>query len=164
MHRLLRRSPGRIAVRATRALGVILICALVAGPALAEAEAPPVEAEPVEQEVVEEDLFEEEPIVEDEEEPFFEEEDELLDEEPLAEAEKGQGDAASFGRKTYDVLVLRPLQVTALIFGTALFIPAAIITSPAAIEPGGEVLIEEAWDYFVLVSYEDAFERPLGRF
>ena len=154
MHRLLRRSPGRIAVRATRALGVILICALVAGPALAEAEAPPVEAEPVEQEVVEEDLFEEDPFAEDEEEPFYEE-----DDEPLAEADKGRGDAASVGRKTYDVLVLRPLQVTGLIFGTALFIPAAIITSP-----GGRDPIEEAWDYFVVVSYEDAFERSLGRF
>ena len=63
------------------------------------------------------------------------------------------------GEKTFDAVVLRPIQTLGLVSGAGLFVPAAIITSP-----GGRPLIEEAWDYFVIVSYEEAWKRPLGRF
>ena len=62
------------------------------------------------------------------------------------------------GDKIYDATVLRPLRTVGLVVGTTLFIPAAIITAP-----GGRAQVEEAWDSFVVVTYEDAYDRPLGR-
>lgn len=67
--------------------------------------------------------------------------------------------AADVGKKSFDVVVLRPLQSLAVVVGGGLVVPAAVMSSP-----GGLPLIEEAWDYFVVIRYEDAWTRPLGEF
>ena len=65
--------------------------------------------------------------------------------------------AKDYGEKTFDIMVLRPLQSLAVVGGAALFVPAAAMASP-----GGSPSIEEAWDYLVVVRYEDAWKRRLG--
>jgi hypothetical protein len=67
--------------------------------------------------------------------------------------------AREVGEKSFDAVVLRPLQSVVVVAGTVLFVPAAAMSSP-----GGLPLIEEAWDYFVVVRYEDAWTRRLGEF
>lgn len=58
-----------------------------------------------------------------------------------------------------DVVLIRPLSVIGLVAGTALFVPAAVMTSP-----GGKDTIGEAWELFVLVPGAHVWEKPLGEF
>lgn len=67
--------------------------------------------------------------------------------------------AEDIGNKVFDAVVLRPFQSLAVVGGTALFVPAALMASP-----GGRPVIEEAWDFFVVIRYEDAWTRRLGQF
>jgi len=61
--------------------------------------------------------------------------------------------------QTFDVVILRPLGFVVLAVGSALFVPAAIVTAP-----GGKDNLEGALDFFVITPYKDVFERPLGEF
>jgi len=58
-----------------------------------------------------------------------------------------------------DVVLLRPLGFVVLAVGSAMFVPAVIVTAP-----GGRDNIEGALDFFVITPYQDVFERPLGEF
>ena len=60
---------------------------------------------------------------------------------------------------TFDVLILRPTGLAALVVGFGLFVPAAIVTSP-----GGKSSIGEVWNFFVVNPAEYAVMRPLGDF
>lgn len=66
---------------------------------------------------------------------------------------------ASIVSQVFDVVILRPFGFVVLAVGSALFVPAVIVTSP-----GGRDNIEGALDFFVLTPYRDVFERPLGDF
>jgi len=59
----------------------------------------------------------------------------------------------------FDVVLLRPLGLLTMVIGAALFVPAAVVTSP-----GGLDSIEEALELFVLDPAKDVLERPLGEF
>ena len=59
----------------------------------------------------------------------------------------------------FDLVLLRPLGLVTTVVGAALFVPAAVVTSP-----GGFDSIEEAWELFVLVPAKCVFRRPLGDF
>ena len=69
-------------------------------------------------------------------------------------AEPGRWAAAAF-----DVVVVRPVSAVATVVGAALFVPAALITSP-----GGRPAISETWDVFVVTPANEAFKRRLGDF
>lgn len=58
-----------------------------------------------------------------------------------------------------DVVLIRPLSVIGLVGGAALFLPAAVMTSP-----GGKETIGEAWELFVLVPGANVWEKPLGEY
>ena len=61
--------------------------------------------------------------------------------------------------QSFDVLILRPTGMAALVVGFGLFVPAAIVTSP-----GGRTSISDAWDFFVVPPADYALMRPLGDF
>lgn len=57
----------------------------------------------------------------------------------------------------FDAVIVRPLRTVAVVIGTAIFVPAAIVTSPS-----GTDAIGQAWNKFVGYPSELAFQRPLG--
>ena len=59
----------------------------------------------------------------------------------------------------FDAVLLRPLGLLTMVIGAALFVPAAVVTSP-----GGLDSLEEALELFVLDPAKDVLERPLGEF
>ncbi len=59
----------------------------------------------------------------------------------------------------FDLVILRTMGMCALIVGTGLFLPSALVSSP-----GGRDAIGEAWDRFVSEPAAAVFERPLGEF
>lgn len=61
--------------------------------------------------------------------------------------------------QAFDVVVLRPLGLSAVAVGVAFFVPAAILSAP-----GGLDSLREAWEVFVQVPAEYVYKRPLGRF
>jgi len=65
-------------------------------------------------------------------------------------------DHASAG---FDGVILRPLGLIVLAFGTAFVVPVALFTWP-----NGRETIDEAIERFVRVPAHDVFERPLGDF
>jgi len=76
-----------------------------------------------------------------------------------ARAGDAEEKSAEWPDATYDAVVLRPLQTVAVVFGAALFVPAAIVSSP-----GGRPAVYDAWDIFVAEPADTAFKRPLGSF
>jgi len=66
-------------------------------------------------------------------------------------------DYGEIGDKTFDVLVLRPLNAAAVLVGAGFFAISAPLVAPS-----GE--LATAFDVFVYAPYEYAFERPLGDF
>jgi hypothetical protein len=79
-----------------------------------------------------------------------------------AGAQAGE-DAASkaqdYAAKGFDAVIIRPLSLAAVVVGAALFVPAAIVSSPGGLSP-----IREAWEQFVLAPVNFVFTRPLGEF
>ncbi len=75
-----------------------------------------------------------------------------------AQSDRG-GTASRLGAGTFDLILLRPLQVAATAIGCALFVPAAVFTSP-----GGRDSVAQAWDIFVATPGEAAFRRRIGDF
>ena len=62
---------------------------------------------------------------------------------------------------SFDLVVLRPLQVVGVGVGVAFFIPAALVTAP-----GGRDPLAEAWTVFVLTPWQEAgqYERRDRRY
>ena len=58
-----------------------------------------------------------------------------------------------------DVLVVRPLAISTLVVGAAMLVPALLISAPDL-----TTTMDEALENFILIPYEDAFERELGEF
>ncbi|MDG2334992.1 MAG: hypothetical protein P8Q97_12260 [Myxococcota bacterium] len=80
---------------------------------------------------------------------------------PAVAAEESESDTSSAGEvvdKTFDALVLRPLDGAALVCGGVLMIPAALFGSV-----GGKESVADAWDLLVLTTWESLVDRPLGR-
>ena len=73
-----------------------------------------------------------------------------------AEPEPGTSNPAAV---VFDVVLLRPLGLLTMVIGAAIFVPAAVVTSP-----GGLDSIEEALALFVLDPAKSVLERPLGDF
>lgn len=67
--------------------------------------------------------------------------------------------ASDYAAQAFDVVVLRPLGLAAVIIGAGLFVPAAIVTAP-----GGRDAVQEAWEVFIQAPARFAFRRPLGEF
>ena len=65
----------------------------------------------------------------------------------------------NYAAQAFDAVVLRPIGLSAVIIGSALFVPAAIVTAP-----GGRDSIQEAWEVFILRPANFVFDRPLGEF
>jgi len=61
--------------------------------------------------------------------------------------------------QVFDVVILRPLGFALLAVGSAMFVPAVIVTAP-----GGRDHIDGALEFFVINPYRETFERPLGDF
>ena len=59
----------------------------------------------------------------------------------------------------FDLVVLRPLAVAALVVGAAMLPPVALMASP-----GGMEGLREASELFVTEPFQEAFQRPLGDF
>ena len=72
-----------------------------------------------------------------------------------ASAESFVDDAIRGAEITYDVVVLRPLNVVATALGAAFFVVSLPLVAPFE-------GISESWDVFVYQPYEYAFRRPLG--
>ncbi len=86
------------------------------------------------------------------------------DDDPEEYADDGDEDVdvntgPSFGRKSWDAALLRPLNFIRLVVGCVLTIPITLIA-----QPGGLDNVEDMADYFVGQPYWDTFERPLGKF
>ncbi|TMA24181.1 MAG: hypothetical protein E6J87_24305 [Deltaproteobacteria bacterium] len=60
---------------------------------------------------------------------------------------------------TVDLLVVRPLAAVTFLAGAALFLPAAVMTSP-----NGTDSIHDAYERFIREPGEYAYSRPLGEF
>ena len=67
--------------------------------------------------------------------------------------------ARDYAAKGFDAVIIRPLSLSAVGVGAALFVPVAIISSPGGLTP-----IREAWEQFVLTPVNFVFTRPLGDF
>jgi len=65
--------------------------------------------------------------------------------------------AARAGVITGDLLLLRPAGVIMSIFGVALFVPAAVISSP-----GGWDNVTHAYELLIREPFRTTFQRPLG--
>ena len=72
---------------------------------------------------------------------------ELFDNEPSAQSK------ASMGVKAFDLIVVRPLSLTRIVFGFVSFMPAAVFAGPS---------VGEAWQLFVMDAVEKTFVEPLG--
>jgi len=88
----------------------------------------------------------------------------MLPAQGLAQAKKPADDlepqpSPSILASAFDIVILRPFGVVVLAVGSAMFVPAAIVTAP-----GGRDNLEGALDFFVLSPYRDVFTRPLGDF
>ena len=59
----------------------------------------------------------------------------------------------------FDVVVVRPLDVVAIVVGAVFVVPVALVTWPT-----GRETIDRAIERFVKVPARSAFERPLGDF
>jgi hypothetical protein len=59
--------------------------------------------------------------------------------------------------KGFDLVLIRPLRVVAVVAGAGAFVPAALLTSP-----GGRPAIESAYQVFVEPQWRSAFIQPLG--
>jgi hypothetical protein len=59
--------------------------------------------------------------------------------------------------KGFDLVLIRPLRVVAVVAGAGAFVPAALLTSP-----GGRPAIESAYQVFVEPAWRSAFIQPLG--
>ncbi len=58
----------------------------------------------------------------------------------------------------WDLLIVRPLSIAAVVAGAVLYVPAAMITA------GGKNDMKPIKDAFLRAPYRYAFERPLGQF
>jgi hypothetical protein len=117
--------------------GAVAAALLLALPALADE----IEPEPY----VEEEAVEPEP----EPEP-----------EPVVEAEVEEEVAKQRDRnfdQLFDLIIMRPFLFGMTLVGGAVFLPAALMASPSGAEG-----VQEAWEYFVVPSFESTFKRPLG--
>jgi len=117
--------------------GAVAAAVLFALPALADE----IEPEPY----VEEEAVEPEP----EPEP-----------EPVVEAKEEEEVAKQrppFIDEYLDLMIMRPFLFATTLVGAAVFVPAAVMASPSGAEG-----IREAWETFVVPSYESTFKRPLG--
>ncbi len=65
----------------------------------------------------------------------------------------------NYAAQAFDAVVLRPIGLAAVIIGSALFVPAAIVTAP-----GGRDAVQEAWEVFVQAPGKFVFSRGLGEF
>jgi hypothetical protein len=59
----------------------------------------------------------------------------------------------------FDVVVIRPLDVVAIVVGAVFVVPVALVTWPT-----GRETTDRAIERFVMVPVRSAFERPLGDF
>ena len=66
---------------------------------------------------------------------------------------------ASHGAKVFDVMLLRPIGFSALIVGSVLFVPVALLTFP-----NGRESVETAVEILVTEPAHSVFQRPLGEF
>ena len=57
----------------------------------------------------------------------------------------------------FDVVILRPLALAALVVGAVAFVPVALLTAP-----NGRDSVEAAMEIFVTGPAHDVFRRPLG--
>jgi ribose/xylose/arabinose/galactoside ABC-type transport system permease subunit len=79
---------------------------------------------------------------------------------PLVSAARATAEGVKVGAvKGFDLLILRPLSLTATIVGTALFIPIAVVTAPNGLDS-----VEEAMEIFVMTPAKATFQRDLGDF
>ena len=97
-------------------------------------------------------------------EPYVEEEAVEPEPEPVVEAEVEEEVESNVAKQPdrdldqlFDLVILRPFGLVTTVVGGVFFIPAALLASPSGAEG-----IREAWDVFVVPSYESTFKRPLG--
>jgi len=74
--------------------------------------------------------------------------------------------AKRFGEATFDILILRPLSVTALVAGSAFFVASAPFSTPDGWIRTGSFRegIRPAWSTFVYAPFEYTILRDLGDF
>jgi hypothetical protein len=60
----------------------------------------------------------------------------------------------------FDVMIVRPLSITTVIIGAALFVPAFILSAPNF----GSNSYDDMVETFITIPYESTFNRPLGDF
>jgi len=62
-------------------------------------------------------------------------------------------------KASFDVVILRPLGLIALVVGAGAFVPTAVVASPMGWDG-----IEPAMNFFVVEPAKQVFQRPLGDF